>query len=411
MTERSGLPSATGTEPPSGDEDLVSILVKIWARRALVLGMTFGAMGLTGAGSYLIPPTYTASATLMPAESGGDLLSTALASLGSLGGLAAQAGVGLKGTLSDRLVIILRSRSVALRIHDSQALRRIIFHEFWDDQKGAWKQPSRRASEAAEPFPSRHDGLRKLEKTVRIISDPKTGLVTITANARTPEGSARLANAYVKELQRFLQQNVFSKAHRDRIFLSGKLAEQTRDLGRIEQDLRTFMEKNQLVSLEAQTQATVQSYATLKGELIAREMRLKLLSDSVGSEDLELQGLKDEVEELRSKLSTLEASGSGGLISFEAAPRLGIRLAQLKRDALVKQKVFEVLTQQLELAKIQEAKETLTFQVIDPAMAPDQRSKPRRTAMVLLAGLIAGTLSACLAYWLESRRRILACRT
>ena len=206
-------------------------------------------------------------------------------------------------------------------------------------------------------------------------------------------------------LRAFLQANSFSKAHQDRVFLQGQLDTNTRDLAVAEQGLRTFMEQNRLVSLEAQTQATVQSYATLKGELIAREMRLKLLAGSVGPDDVELQGLKEEVEELRRKLSGLEEQGSGALISFSAAPRLGLRLAQLKRDVLVKQKIFEVLTQQLELAKVQEAKENVTFQVIDPAIPPDRRSWPQRTVMVMIAGVIAALASSGFAYWLEGRRR------
>jgi uncharacterized protein involved in exopolysaccharide biosynthesis len=398
-----GAEKSLPESPRPPDEDLATILAKIWRRRFLAASLTLGAMVTTGAGSYLIAPTYSASSTLMPAESGNDVMSAALASLGNLGGLAAQAGMGLKGSLADRFVIILRSRSVALNIHANPELRRIVFHEFWDETKGIWKQPGRRPPEATEDFPSRHDALRKLSKMVRIVSDPKTGLVTISADARTPEGAARLANAYVDELLQFLQQNSFSKARRDRIFLTKKLAENSRDLAKVEQSLRVFMEQNRLVSLEAQTQATVQSYATLKGELLSREMRLKLMQGSVGPDDLQMKGLEEEVVELRNKLSTLEASGSGGLVSFAAAPELGMRLARLKRDVLVKQKVFEVLTQQLELARIQEAKETLAFQVIDTAMAPDERSKPRRTAMVLLAGLLAGFASACLAYWLESR--------
>lgn len=397
-------PPAPGT-PSSGEDDLGVIFRKLWARRRLVVALTTGTMVAVGAGSYLMAPTYTATTTLMPAESGGDVLSAALSSLGSLGGLATQAGVGLKGSLSDRFVIILRSRAVAQRIHQDPELRKVVFRDFWDAERGVWRQPSRRGVEGDEPFPTRHDAFRKLERMVRVQADSKTSLVTVTVEARTPDGAARLASAYVDGLRAFLQENSFSRAHRDRVFLEGQLAVNARELARAEEQLRLFMEKNHLVSLEAQTQATVQSYATLKGELMAREVRLKLLASSVGAEDLQYQGLKEEVEELRRKLAALESQGTGGLVSFAAAPRLGVRLAQLKRDALVKQKVFEVLTQQHELAKVQEAKEIPTFQVIDPAIPPDRRSKPQRTVMVLLAGLVSGLGSLGLAYWLESRPR------
>jgi uncharacterized protein involved in exopolysaccharide biosynthesis len=75
--------------------------------------------------------------------------------------------------------------------------------------------------------------------------------------------------------------------------------------------------------------------------------------------------------------------------------------ARLKRDALIQQKLFELLTQQYELAKIEEAKDELTFQVIDYAIAPETRIKPQRTLMVVLAGVVSLFLGIFIVFFLE----------
>jgi uncharacterized protein involved in exopolysaccharide biosynthesis len=48
--------------------------------------------------------------------------------------------------------------------------------------------------------------------------------------------------------------------------------------------------------------------------------------------------------------------------------------------------MLEVLVKQYEMARVDEAKEGPLLQQIDVAQPPEQRSKPKRTLIVLLAG-------------------------
>ena len=54
--------------------------------------------------------------------------------------------------------------------------------------------------------------------------------------------------------------------------------------------------------------------------------------------------------------------------------------------------MYELLTQQYELAKVQEAKEIPTVKVLDPAMVPTKKSFPPRTVMVVLGTMLGITL-------------------
>jgi uncharacterized protein involved in exopolysaccharide biosynthesis len=63
--------------------------------------------------------------------------------------------------------------------------------------------------------------------------------------------------------------------------------------------------------------------------------------------------------------------------------------SMLSRDAKIKEMLFELLTREYEIAKIEEAKSMPTIQVLDKAVVPEKKCKPKRTQIVLLAGVMS----------------------
>jgi hypothetical protein len=61
--------------------------------------------------------------------------------------------------------------------------------------------------------------------------------------------------------------------------------------------------------------------------------------------------------------------------------------ADLYQRTKIQETVYEVLTQQYELAKVQEAKETPSVKVLDVAVPPEKKSFPPRTAITIFIGL------------------------
>lgn len=55
--------------------------------------------------------------------------------------------------------------------------------------------------------------------------------------------------------------------------------------------------------------------------------------------------------------------------------------------------MYELLTQQYELAKVQEAKEIPTVKVLDAAIVPTKKSFPPRTVIVVLGTVLGFTLA------------------
>jgi Uncharacterized protein involved in exopolysaccharide biosynthesis len=361
--------------------DFVGLSRTLWSRRKFIAGVAGVGLALSVAVSLLQPNVYTASATLMPIDSSSDRLSAAFSSMGALGGLAMQAGGGLKGTTSDKFVALLESR----RITEAVISKNNLLETLITDKKNR----------------TMHEGYRVLSRMFRAKSDPKTGMVTLYVDYVDPKLAADIANDFVIELNAYLKGNSFSSAKVNRDFLEKQVSDVTQDLAAMENSLKKFQEDHKLVSLDAQTQAAVQAYANLKSELMAKEIELSLQEQSVSENDMGLITLEKEVNELKSKLGGLETQSSGAFVAFKDAPELGMRFAQLKRDLLVKQKVFELLTQQLELAKIEEAKESLSFQIVDTATPPDRKSAPSRTMNVFAGGIVSLFLGVLMALGLE----------
>jgi len=74
----------------------------------------------------------------------------------------------------------------------------------------------------------------------------------------------------------------------------------------------------------------------------------------------------------------------------------------LSREAKVQEMLFELLTREYELAKIEEARNMPTIQVLDRAVVPETRMSRGTKRKVLLAGVVSFMFAALLAFFLES---------
>jgi uncharacterized protein involved in exopolysaccharide biosynthesis len=73
----------------------------------------------------------------------------------------------------------------------------------------------------------------------------------------------------------------------------------------------------------------------------------------------------------------------------------------LSREAKIKEMLYELLTQEYELAKIEEAKSMPTIQVLDEAVVPEKKSKPQRRQMVMLSGVTSLFFAVLIAFGRE----------
>ena len=354
----------------------------IWKRWKIIAVIFLTSVVTAAIVSLRMTSIYQAKATIMPIESSGGRVSAALRSLDSLpfvDDLVPSIG-------GSKLVTVLKSRTMAEDVIQALALMKVLFEDGQD-----------------EP-PTLQDAVRSLSGITEIIDDKK-GLISISVEYKDPEIAADIANQYPIELQRFLSENALSMAKRNRIFVENQLYKVKKELREAEEALKGFQVNKKIVAMDAQTEASIMALANLKGQITAKEVQLGVIKQYSTPSNPDVLTIKDELRELKKQLAMVESKSgnpeTGAMPSFSEAPTLGLQYIRLKRKAVTHQKIFELLTQQYEMAKIDEAKEDITFQVIDRAIAPEKRIKPKRRLNVMLAGVVSLFAGIFLVFFLE----------
>lgn len=336
-------------------------LLQVMARRKMVIIKLCSAAALLSiCFSLVLKNVYTASAKILPPQkdSGGGL-SALLGQAGGLAGLAA-GSMGLGGS-SDLYMGILKSRSVA-----DAVIRRL-------DLQKEYKTKT-------------IDETRKeLEKTVTFKAG-KDGIITIDADDKDPRKAAVLANTFVEELGKRSVQLNLTKAGTERMFLEKRLEVVKLDLRNAENDMRSFQEKYKTIKADSQASAAIEGIARLKAEIVSKEVQLASLRNSMTDESNDVKAALAGLGRLKSQLGSM--TGRGGMDVIPAmgnAPSLGMEYVRKLRELKTQEAIFEQLTKQYEIAKLTEAKDSSSLQVLDDAVVPMKKSKPKRSLIVLLS--------------------------
>jgi len=326
--------------------------------------------------AFLIPASYESLVQLMPPDnqtnSGLAMLATLTAKTG--GGLGGVAGdlLGMKSS-GALFVGILRSRTVEDRISERFQLKKVYGIKLEQDVRN------------------------KLAENTSVSEDRKSGILTIAVSDRDPRRAAGIADAYVDELNQLVAELSTSSAHRERVFLEERLRAVKRDLDEASKQFSQFASKNNTIDIKEQGRAMVQGASTLEGELIASESELKGLEEIYADNNVRVRSLRARITELKRQLEKLGGMGAGdsgratessGYPSISRLPLLGVTYADLYRRMQIQEAVYETLTQQYELAKVQEAKETPSVKVLDAASFPERKSFPPRSLIALLVTLV-----------------------
>jgi len=366
-----------------------------WLRRAALLGLVLGVLL-----AFALPNRYQASTQLMPPDN------QSTSAMGLLAGLSGAADRALGSAAGDLLgqkstgalfIGILRSRTVESSLVDRFQLTK------------------------AYGTRIKEDAQEELEENTAISEDRKSGIITVAVTDRNPQRAAAMAEEYVEELNRVVTELNTSSAHRERVFLEGRLAEVKQDLESAEKGFSEFASKNTAIDIQAQGKAMIESAATLEGQLVAAQTELQGLKQIYAGDNVRVRTIQARVDELGRQLQKLggkfdTASEPDGIEnpspndpsmypSIRKLPLLGVSYADLYRGTKVQEATFETLTEEYELAKVQEAKETPSVKVLDAATVPEKKSFPPRLPILFFCVFTAlGAATALVigrAHWAE----------
>lgn len=373
-------PSVPGLEQRHDEGGKVAKLWLLWRERRLLWAVAWKTFALSVVVSFLLPVHYEAVVKIVPGENTTSGMMGIPGKLANVSGSGADSGISLAldatGLLGAKTptafyVEILKSRSLQDRIIDRFNLR----VRYW--KTGRW-------------FLRSYYGTRKkLKSFTDIEEEKKSNVITVTVTDYDRNTAAQIANAYIAELNRAAAELNTGEAHRERVFLEGRLKEARQDLDQTALALSQYSSKNTIMDPQDQGRAMMDAAARVQGEIIAVEAELRGLQQIYSDENVHVRTLQARLEMLNGKLRSMRGQDlrtAGGLSqpalpgypSMSTLPILGYRYSDLYRRTKTQEAIVDFLTQQYEMAKIQEAKELPTVRVMDPAVPPEKKSSPHR---------------------------------
>jgi len=378
---------------------LLPYLQLFWENRRFLVRAMISVFLASAMIAILIPNRYRSVTRLMPPDTQSGSGLGILAAMASKAGTGTGAGASLNGFgggIASDLLGVKSSGALFVGIVGSQTVQDRVIREF-DLQRVYWDSKI-------------EDARTDLTEHTDIAEDRKSGIITIGVTDRDPKRAAAIARSYVDELDRLVAQVSTSSARRERIFLEERLKTVKAELDATAKNFSNFASKNTAIDIPAQGKAMVEAAANLQGRLIAAQAELSGLQQIYTNNNVRVRAAAARVNELQQKLTELGAGDPGGDAKQEGAlypsirrlPVLGVTYADLFLQTKIQATVFELLTQQYETAKVQEAKEIPSVKVLDVAVVPTKRSFPPRLVLIILGTLLG--LPAAMA-WIIAKTR------
>ncbi|HDS74531.1 MAG TPA: hypothetical protein ENN56_03230 [Firmicutes bacterium] len=379
MNEKQEKRSIDGYDDSS---HLVNLAGLIWRRRKTVIGTITLIVGITIVALLIAKPQFTARATFMPPPDGSGGLASMLRD--PINAILGRGG----GTSMDRLVNFLDSRVTRDLIVDKYDLRTYYEVDYIDEA-------------------------RKALANATDVSVSPEGLVRVDVTDKDRVLAAQIANEYVD-----IADSLYVIAQREyagqmRRFLETRVEQNLRDLSLAEEAARAFSEQYGVVSLPNQVAALIDQLAQVEAQIRTLDMRIGAAREILGPNHVSVRELRVEremAERERRKLLQSNGATTDPFLAFQDIPVRALEYARLEREIKIQSIIQELLFQQYEVAKLEEARNVSSLTRVDTAIPPELKSWPPRTRIVLVTGIIAFVWAIFVAWfverWPDYRRRI-----
>jgi uncharacterized protein involved in exopolysaccharide biosynthesis len=379
MNESSTRNAHEQTNPVESEFGILDTMVIVARRKRLIITLPIVVGLFVTALSFALPNVYKAGARLLPPQQ----QSTGMALLSQLGGSASLAAgmAGLKNP-NDLYVAMLKSRTVADRLI------------------------SRFALQTAYNTKSLEETRSELANNTSVISG-KDGLIVIEVEDHDRKRVAMIANAYVEELLHLTRTLAVTGASQRRLFFQKELEAAKDNLAKAEMALKQSLNSRGVTSVDAESRAVIERLARLRAEVSAKEIQLNAMRAFVTEANPEFMRVSEELKSLRAELARTANGTENSTLNAEQTPE-GLQSIKILRDVKYYEMLYELLSKQFEFARLEEAKDPSLIQVLDPAIEPERKVKPRRALLVLgsmlaaMVGVIAWVIVA------EKKKRLLS---
>jgi len=358
--------------------NLLDYLEAIAKHKRMIICTALAAFFISIIYSLLLPNIYNSTAKILPPQQDQALMTMMMGQTGS--SMASLAGDLLgKGSPADIYVSILNSDVISDAIIDRFKLIKVFGKKY------------------------RIDTYKELDNKVDITAGKKDGIISITVEDKDPRLATNIANAYVEELARLTVDLNVSGASQNKSYLEERLIKAKVDLIKAEDSLKFFQSKNKAVDITEQAKGTIKGVADLEGQLAVEEIKFSGLKRVFTDASQEVKNQQAVVANLKRQISKFEGIRSGDSIpGVGSVPELEQQYLRLMREFKIQETLVELLTKQYEMAKLTEAKDISSIQVLQKARVPDKKTRPKRTVIVLTSTFASGFIAILYAFIIEA---------
>jgi len=352
--------------------DLIDWLLILAKQKKIIIFGSFLIACITAVMMLLTHPVYRAVATIMPPERTNPDIQT-MGSMAQSMTASKKLAAGLFSPASDLENIyigVLKSATLELDVIDHFDL----LHEYGFINKKS-KKPNKYCIE---------DVISAFEKHL-ICSVTDEGFFTIAVDDTSPVRAATMANYICTKLDEIYIQISTATAKNKRIFIEEQRDTIIRNLSNAESTITTFQQKTHIVDIDQQAKATIDASAALESKCLSTEIELNIANRIYTADNPKAKELAMQLSEMKKQRDALmHTPKSDILLPLNTAPELGMEFIRLRRNLEVQEKLYELIVQQYEMAKLEEASTKPHIQFLDRAMPPQKKIKPQRTKTVLI---------------------------
>lgn len=359
---------------------LLDLLFVLSRNKKSIIGFPFVAGFVAFVVSLILPPTYRATATMLPPQQAQMGAAALLAQLGGAAGAVASA-TGMKNP-GDVYIGMLKSRTVADRL-----VKRFNLLKVYDTA-------------------SMEKARKELELNTSITSG-KEGFITVTVEDGDKARVAMLSNAYVDELTKLTRVLAVTEASQRRLFFEQQLEQAKNNLAAAEAALNKGLAENGVISVDSASRALVETIARLRAQVSVKEIQINAMQSFVTVNNQEFKRAQQELSSLRAELNHLENGGGAAAASSNKTPG-GLENIKTLREVKYQQMLYEMLAKQYEAARLDEARDGSVIQTLDAAIEPEKQYAPKPIRVAVISALLALFAALTLAYAKDAIARALS---
>jgi uncharacterized protein involved in exopolysaccharide biosynthesis len=372
------VPADIQESPLTARSSLPLLMQVVLRQRKLIAGGTLAITALGAVVALLLPRRYTATVVILPPQQSSSNSAAMLAQLGNLGALSAiGGGLSLKNP-NDLQVSLLRSETVEDAMAARFQLQSLYGRRYLSTTRREWERES------------------------AIDNGLKDGLIRLSVTDGDARRAAELATGWVEEYRRMTASLAITEAAQRRLFFERERMTAGDELARAEDNLKQTEQRTGVIEIDGQARAMIAGAAVLRAQVDAKQVEIRAMHEFAAGQNPDLERAEQELSGMEAQLTTMNAAtdhSQGDL----AMPRGkitqdGLDYARALREMKYREAVYELMTREYEVARVDEARQGSLVQIVDPAMVPERPNSTYRiwiAAGALLCALPGALLAAC----------------